>query len=240
VADVLCDKKKQFLRRISEWGFEKNVKKDERRAILERLGEVANEGEFEAIMLRGRKLDKAKVERWRKREGLVGGGSQNGAETLGRLTDYDEVQLQTGSKGTLYGLSNLSACDSALPQTAFCNKDDAVEKIPRQGSHPGSMAIDQGQTLNPWLVVDVIGSPGLTGLIGALTVECCDFIPDLDLSAAKSEDVVDACECMAPDEECSAIASKDARNQQYLFKKTLSSVPFSISNLPNYIPSKER
>jgi hypothetical protein len=69
-ADVLCDRKKQFLRRISEWGFEKNVKKDERRASLESLDEVANEGEFEAMMLRGRRLDKAKLERWRKREGL--------------------------------------------------------------------------------------------------------------------------------------------------------------------------
>ena len=83
---MLCDRKKQFLRRISEWGFEKNVKKDERRAILESLDEVANEGEFEAMMLRGRRLDKAKLERWRKREGLVGGASQNAlADTLGKL-----------------------------------------------------------------------------------------------------------------------------------------------------------
>jgi hypothetical protein len=86
-ADVLRDRKKQFLRRISEWGFEKNVKKDERRAIIESLGEVANKGEFEAMMLRGRRLDKAKLERWRKREGL--------ADTLGRLAGHDEVQLLT-------------------------------------------------------------------------------------------------------------------------------------------------
>jgi hypothetical protein len=91
-ADALCDRKKQFLRRISEWGFEKNVKKDERRAILENLGEVANEGEFEAIMLRGRRLDKAKLDRWRKSEGLVGGGSQNGPpHTLGRFASYNKV-----------------------------------------------------------------------------------------------------------------------------------------------------
>ena len=67
--------KKQFLRRAKEWGFEKNVKKDERRAILET---VEGEGQFEERMLRGRRLDKAKLERWRKREGIVGGGFQNG------------------------------------------------------------------------------------------------------------------------------------------------------------------
>jgi hypothetical protein len=234
---VLCDRKKQFLRRISEWGFEKNVKKDERRAILESLGEVANEGEFEAVMLRGRRLNKAKLERWRKREGLVDDGSHNGhADTLGRLAGYNEVQLLTGSKGTLGGSSNLRGGDSALPHTELCNGDYAAEEIPRQGS----MAIDQGQTFNPWLVVDVIGSPGLTGLIGALTVDCCDFIPDLDLLAANSEDVADPCECMPQDEDCSTVVSKEVRNQQYLFKKTSSSVSCSVSNLPTYIPSKER
>jgi hypothetical protein len=67
--------KKQFLRRAKEWGFEKNVKKEERRAILET---VDGEGQFEERMLRGRRLDKAKLERWRKREGIIGGGFQNG------------------------------------------------------------------------------------------------------------------------------------------------------------------
>jgi hypothetical protein len=67
--------KKQFLRRAKEWGFEKNVKKEERRAILETVDE---EGQFEERMLRGRRLDKAKLERWRKREGIVGSGFQNG------------------------------------------------------------------------------------------------------------------------------------------------------------------
>jgi hypothetical protein len=238
---VLCDRKKQFLRRISEWGFEKNVKKDERRAILESLGEVANEGEFEVMMLRGRRLDKAKLERWRKRDGLFSGASHNGlADTLGRLAGHDEVQLLTESKGTLDGSSNLSGGDSAPSQTELCNKDDAVEEMPRQGWNPGSMAMDQGQTFNPWLVVDVIGSPGLTGLIGALTVDCCDFIPDLDLAAANSEDVADACECMPPNKDCIAVASKKARNQPYLFEKTSSSVYFSISNLPTCILSNER
>jgi hypothetical protein len=60
------DRKKQLLHRIYGWGYEKNVKKDERRAIIERLGpEVGSLGE---TMLRGRRLDKAKLNRWMKLE----------------------------------------------------------------------------------------------------------------------------------------------------------------------------
>jgi hypothetical protein len=67
--------KKQFLRIAKEWGFQKNVKKEERRTIIET---VDGEGHFEERILRGRRLDKAKLKRWRKREGIVGGGFQNG------------------------------------------------------------------------------------------------------------------------------------------------------------------
>lgn len=62
--------KRQFLRRVKEWGFEKNVKRDERRAILKSLDDGVKEGDFEARKLRGRRLDRAKIERWKKREGL--------------------------------------------------------------------------------------------------------------------------------------------------------------------------
>jgi hypothetical protein len=90
--------KKQFLRRISEWGFEKNVKRDERRAILGSLG-VVREGEFQARKLRGRRLDKAKLERWRKREEIVGNGTQNELpDTSGKSAGYIEVRWLTGSK----------------------------------------------------------------------------------------------------------------------------------------------
>jgi hypothetical protein len=76
---MVHDRKKQFLRRISEWGFEKNVKRDERRAILESLGGAIKEGDFEARILRGRRLDKAKIEKWRKMEGLGSEGAEAGS-----------------------------------------------------------------------------------------------------------------------------------------------------------------
>jgi hypothetical protein len=57
------DRKKQLLYRISGWGFEKNVKKNERRAIIEHLGPELGKVEFEAQTLRGRTLDAAKLNR---------------------------------------------------------------------------------------------------------------------------------------------------------------------------------
>lgn len=65
------------MRRIVQWGFEKNTKRKERRAILESLGDEMN-AKFETKIIRGRMLDKAKVERWRKREGIPCGGSRDG------------------------------------------------------------------------------------------------------------------------------------------------------------------
>ena len=57
-----------------------------------------NDGEFEPRLLKGRKLDKAKIERWKKRDGIVGGGSQNeAARSSGKLACYDEIPLLTRS-----------------------------------------------------------------------------------------------------------------------------------------------
>ena len=91
-ADMMHDRKKQFLRRISEWGFQKNVKWGERRAILKGIGGAITEGRFEARILRGRKLDKAKLERWRKREGLSSEGTEAGsAHHPGKLEGQHRV-----------------------------------------------------------------------------------------------------------------------------------------------------
>jgi hypothetical protein len=89
---MVHDRKKQFLRRISEWGFQKNVKRGERRAILEGLGRAVTEGGFEARILRGRKLDKAKIERWKKREGFTSEGTEAGsARHPGKLEGQHRV-----------------------------------------------------------------------------------------------------------------------------------------------------
>ncbi|PMD26009.1 hypothetical protein NA56DRAFT_642238 [Hyaloscypha hepaticicola] len=135
--------KKQFLRRLKEWGFEKNVKGEERRAILASVGEKE---QFEEMVLRGRRLGKAKIERWRKIEQMTAPGSSAMCE---RDVDY---------------------------------QDETVEELPRYGELTASMSAESGHTFNPWLSVNFVDSPRLTGLIGALTIELCGNISDLDLT----------------------------------------------------------
>jgi hypothetical protein len=193
-------------------------------------------------MLRGRRLDKAKIERWRKREqaGRSGCMASSGIE-VGNQDNIVEGsphhEEQTGSITMDQG--TLSRDGGRLPaslRTEIWNENDLPEEIPRYEQQIGWIPIDQGQKFNPWMIVDVTGSPGLTGLIGALTLDCCDFIPDLDLSAVNPGEGVNACECMPQNEDCSRTVSKKVQNQHHYF----SSVSFSISNLPTYNPSKER
>ena len=87
-ANARC-RKKQFLRRISEWGFQKNIKRDERRTILESLGDTVKEVEFEPKILKGRRLDKAKIARWKKREEMISAESRTRiANSSGKSTSY--------------------------------------------------------------------------------------------------------------------------------------------------------
>lgn len=71
---------------------------------------------------------------------------------------------------------------------------EGVEDIGR-----GSMAVDHQSNYSPWDLVDVIGSPTLTGLIGALTIqefEDCEDISFLDPSSPATEDDEDSCDPM--------------------------------------------
>ena len=58
------DSKKQLLYHISGWGFEKNIKKDERRKIIQQLGSEVHNAEFAPQNLKGRQLHKTKLNRW--------------------------------------------------------------------------------------------------------------------------------------------------------------------------------
>ncbi len=61
-------RKKQFLRRLSKCGLHKNFKQQERRVILECLGEnppPSPTKQFGTILIRGRSLDSSKLKRWR-------------------------------------------------------------------------------------------------------------------------------------------------------------------------------
>ena len=97
-----------------------------------------------------------------------------------------------------------------------CNDDSTVEEIPRCGNRLRSVPMNLGQTFNPWFAVDVVGSPQLTGLIGALTLELCDDFVDLDLSAPYSREDEDKCDLLDTDEGVGIAVSCTTRAPQTL------------------------
>jgi hypothetical protein len=189
--------KKQFLRRVKQWGFEKNVKGEERRAILESVGE---EEQFEERVLRGRRLDKAKIERWRKREQVKEPGS------------------------------------TALPEMDVDYQDETVEELPRYGVPTASISAESGDTFNPWLSVNFVDSPRLTGLIGALTLEMCGNISDLDLSKPYSEEDENFDGASKQHEECVTLR----QNQRNGATRKCHSVSFNIEALSTFFAKQER
>jgi hypothetical protein len=68
---IMMLRKRQFYRKINDWGFEKNIKDKEMRTLIQDLVQRANTGEDLSPELRGRQVDPVKVERWRKRHGRV-------------------------------------------------------------------------------------------------------------------------------------------------------------------------
>jgi tetratricopeptide (TPR) repeat protein len=189
--------KKQFLRRVKEWGFEKNVKGDERRAILARVGE---EEQFEERVLRGRRLDKAKIERWRKREQITAPGS------------------------------------SAMSEMDIDYQDETVEELPQYGEPTVSISAESGHTFNPWLSVNFVDSPRLTGLIGALTIEMCGNISDLDLTKPYSEEDENFEEPPKQHGECVTLR----QNQRDGAARARHSVSFRIEELSTYFAKQEK
>jgi tetratricopeptide (TPR) repeat protein len=89
------------------------------------------------------------------------------------------------------------------------------------------MGGNQAQVFNPWLVVDVIGSPDLTGLIGALTLDLCQEIPDFDLSAPYSGDLEAEFEPRNGELDSGTIVSEEDDNLQ----NSPPSVPVDITAL---------
>lgn len=65
-------RKRQLLPRIKQWGNEKNVKEQERRAILRALDSHRNIGDINIGRLGSKKFKKAKIERWRKADAEAG------------------------------------------------------------------------------------------------------------------------------------------------------------------------
>ena len=63
---IMVLRKRQFYRKISEWGFEKNIKDKEMRTLVQDLTRRQNSGEDLSIELRGRQVDPLRIQRWRR------------------------------------------------------------------------------------------------------------------------------------------------------------------------------
>jgi hypothetical protein len=118
------------------------------------------------------------------------------------------------------------------------NRDETVEEMPWQEEQLRFISMDHpGQTFNPWLAVDIVGSPRLTGLIGALTLELCEGIPELHLTAPSSEEDEDACESTKLHEGYSGVVSQHQRSQ---VKTASHTVSFSIAALSTYFAKQKQ
>ncbi len=185
------------------------MKKKERRSIIEHFGPELGKVEFEAQTLRGRKLDEAKLNRWMKLENV------NFEESL--IEENKAVCVQSKFHiwfGSVY-VTDIDREASVIPfKQNFGPANQDPEKPPPiqisnyeepcefnsqvQETQQASVLRYNDYSFD-WNSVDVIGSPGLTKLIGALTIEECD-IPFLDLSSESLEtgdiegsDLLDLC-----------------------------------------------
>src|ERR1700722_4089677 len=64
---TIASRKRQFYRKIKEWGFEKNIKDKEMRTIVQGLNQRGNDEEDLNVELRGQRVDPVKIQRWQRR-----------------------------------------------------------------------------------------------------------------------------------------------------------------------------
>jgi len=68
---IIVLRRRQFYRKISEWGFEKNIKDKEMRALVQDLSQMKSDGNDHAFELRGQKVNLVKIQRWQKKHGKM-------------------------------------------------------------------------------------------------------------------------------------------------------------------------
>ncbi|CZR54809.1 uncharacterized protein PAC_04693 [Phialocephala subalpina] len=168
--------KRQLLRKISEWGFEKNVKRPERQVIIACEEDGLPVGET----IRGRKFDKAKLKRWKNQEGGYSAKTQMG--------DFQVALWTKGGSNSVPGNGN-STNPSDTTTTAPNPDSGATSQVRIQQAQsepkPDNATDWIVSEADIWKSVDVPGSPKLARLIGALTcfVDACS-IPFLDIEAS--------------------------------------------------------
>ncbi|KAK0108066.1 hypothetical protein ONS95_002888 [Cadophora gregata] len=192
--------KRQFNRKISEWGFEKNTKKAERLSVLE---SVKRKQAFETTTIRGRMLDKSKLERWSKLDGVP---------LQGEMKNSDITGATSGATSKIAEESGTNGGPNISPGFVVIEKGPIIpDASMMDGDAPDSfLPVDRNSMpINIWESVNVIDSPRLTGLLGALSLyECESFSLDRSL-LGEGLDVDDA---LAEMERCPASNSQDEEN----------------------------
>lgn len=64
-------RRRQFYRKIDEWGFKKNIKDSEMRDIAQNLNYGVSELSDAVLELRSQRVDPAKIQRWQKKYKLA-------------------------------------------------------------------------------------------------------------------------------------------------------------------------
>ncbi|KAE8444779.1 hypothetical protein EG329_014239 [Mollisiaceae sp. DMI_Dod_QoI] len=180
--------RRQFLRKITEWGFKKNIQRSERQAILA----CEEQGRPISQTIQGRKLDKAKLSRWKKRDGVPSASTLQ--ESISPTGNF-EVVLRTKSAPSVFH-KNDDTAHTSLNDMSMLEADrnnlahgKAQSALPEPEPFPSTKE-EHFSDADIWKSVDVVGSPKLSRLIGALTCFVdvdASSIPFLDLSGATSE-----------------------------------------------------
>jgi tetratricopeptide (TPR) repeat protein len=92
------------------------------------------------------------------------------------------------------------------------NWHEAVNEMSFRGALLPELEVHQDQSFNPWLAVDVIGSPRLTGFIGCLMLELGDVLEALDLSAPDGEEDGEEDALMSTYEGCKTLLPNESQD----------------------------
>ena len=167
-------RKRQFSRKVDEWGFKKNVTRYERRAILESLRLESHE---DVLAVEDRRVKPAKIERWRRQQRNEG----HAVQCL-PIQDSNVVRIDDSAGSRVETCSVFSAQQNLTEETS--EVVSAHKSIEPRGSSSKVLSWDQWPF--DWAVVDVPGSPGLSRLFDALEIECS--IPPLSLDTGESRE----------------------------------------------------
>lgn len=189
----VCTRKRQFSRKIIEWGFRKNVSSSERRNILQSLPE--HTAPF-PLYPEDPRLKPEKLRSWRKRyrddvdEQPCHSVPKQSSSLLGKsILTYVLRALVT----EIYKASTDMPSTSPDDQTHQEELDNASSPGTLQGSpsdHSPANSVSgtetpmEGSWLFNWSTVEVPRSPNLSRLFEALAIECSNPVPALSLEPA--------------------------------------------------------